>query len=168
MDRRILYGLILIGMLIYGWTLLREGGPLLGKPAPSFSLPNGSGVPVSLGDYQGRVVLLHFWATWCPPCVQEIPKFRTLMDRFSSDDFVVLGIAMEEDWPTIRAFNQKIPIPFEVLLDQKGDVALAYGTNRLPESYLIDRHGRVVKKIVGPQDWSAPQWQDVIKPLLAR
>ncbi len=126
-------------------------------PAPPFSLVDEQGRTRSLADYKGKVVLLNFWATWCPPCRQEVPSMRQLAARLKDRrDFAMVALSVDEGWGPIREFFRGEPTGYDVLWDPEGRVSRAYGTSKYPESYVIDRSGRVIAKFVGPREWDAP------------
>ncbi len=120
---------------------------------PAFNLQDIGGKSVSLTDFRGKVVFINFWATWCPPCIEEMPSMRRLQAKFQGDDrFVMLAISADEDWQPVREFFSKEPAPFRVALDAKGELAKRYGTEKFPETYiLVD--GQLVGYIIGPRDW---------------
>ncbi len=135
---------------------VHEGGEKIriGEPAPSFTLPSKT-APVSLNQFRGKVVLLNFWATWCPPCLQEMPSLEKLNQKMKGKEFELLAVNVDEEgWLAIERFLRKIPVTFTIVIDPRGDVATEYGTQRLPESFLIDKNGVVVQKYLGPRDWT--------------
>ncbi len=121
------------------------------KPvAPDFQLASLTGETVQLSDYEGKVVLIDFWATWCAPCRMEVPHLKELYSRYQEDGFEVVGISLDQAGPdVVRRFVAKHEIPYEVVMGNP-DVARRYGrVTALPTACLIDRDGRVVKKYVG-------------------
>lgn len=134
--------------------------------APGFSLVGDQGAGVSLSDYEGKVVLLNFWATWCPPCVSEMPSLNAAYERFRNDGFVVLGISVDEDADEYRDFLRTSGVTFPTARDPERTVSSRYGTMKYPESYLISREGRVLKKYVGPEDWSNPEIANYLRSVL--
>lgn len=153
---------ILVG---FGWyfSKLRESDELpveVGKPAPDFSLTDAAGRTVHLSDYRGRYVVLNFWATWCPPCVEEAPSLEQLNRRFAataSQRAAVLTVSVDEGWAPIRKFAEEKNITYPVLLDAHQTVPHRYGTFKYPETYIIDPSGVVVNKIIGGYNWVAPE-----------
>ncbi len=132
-------------------------GAKVGDPAPPFTLPvkNGS---VTLEQFRGKAVLINFWATWCPPCIQEMPSLQRLKQTMRGDKFEILAVSIDDEgWAAVDRFMEKQPLSLTVLLDIRGEVASLYGTYQLPESYLIDKNGIMVKKYIGPREWSNPQ-----------
>ena len=151
--------------------------------APDIQALNQQGQMVPLSKYRGRVVLLNFWAAWCPPCVEEMPSMDKLQRIFTKDgksDLVVLAISSDESWKDILEFFKGVGTKIEVLwdpaagaddgkADQKGRVgslSISYGTDKLPESYLIDRNGKIRYYVVNTRDWASPDAQRCIRALL--
>ncbi len=121
--------------------------------AIDFELDTLDGGKLRLSDFRGKTVFLNFWATWCPPCIEEMPSLRRLHRKLSSHpEFVFLAVSTDEDWEPVRRFFEREPAEFPVLLDAKGVLAKRYGTTKFPETYVI-RDGRVLGLIVGPRDW---------------
>ncbi|MBI2980830.1 MAG: TlpA family protein disulfide reductase [Deltaproteobacteria bacterium] len=149
--------LIAIFLAVYLWVLSEgEGGVRSGTGAPDFSLPSRTS-SVSLRDYRGKLLLLNFWATWCPPCIAEMPSLERLKQKTGGQGFDIVAVAVDENWASIRRFLEGSPLTLTLLLDQKGEVAEAYGISHLPVSYLIDREGIVIKKYDGPRTWDSPK-----------
>ncbi|MFO0728413.1 MAG: TlpA disulfide reductase family protein [Myxococcota bacterium] len=118
-----------------------------------FELPKLDGGTVSLASFQDKVVLVNFWATWCPPCVEEMPSLVRMHDRLKGDPrFVMLAVSADESWdPVSRFFAGERP-GFTVLLDKKGEMAKRYGTTMFPETYVV-KNGKVIGFIEGPRRW---------------
>ena len=137
-------------------------------PAPAFSLPRLAGGESALADFSGHYVLLNFWATWCPPCVKEMPSMARLAQRFGPQRFTVLAVSLDTvDSATVAAFVRRLELPFPILLDPTSRVADVYGANALPASFLLDPQGRVIAAAKGERDWFSPQAQDYLERLLA-
>ncbi len=132
--------------------------PPLGKgvPAPNFSLPGLEGNKVSLTDFRGKVVLLNIWATWCAPCVEEMPSMEKLYQELKGEDFELLAISVDESGAeAVKPFMERHKLGFPVLLDTKGEIKNLYQATGVPESFIIDKDGMIVEKIIGPRDWAA-------------
>lgn len=135
-------------------------------PKP-FTMEALGGGEKSLSDYAGKVVFLNYWATWCPPCIEEMPSMRRLAERFASDPrFVMLAVSADDEWAPVREFFTKEPAPFTVLLDPSGKVANQYGTSKFPETYIIV-DGRLVGHIIGPRNWDDWYADAYLRDLLA-
>ena len=126
-------------------------------PAPDFTFPGLDGKKVSLSDYKGKVVLVNIWATWCKPCVDEMPSMEKLYHKFKGKNFEILAVSIDE--PGLKAvapFMKKYNLTFPALIDSEGAVKARYGITGVPESFIIDKQGILIKKIVGPVNWAAP------------
>lgn len=121
---------------------------------------------MKLQSFRGQVVLLNFWASWCPPCVMEMPSLHDLHKRLHDDGFTVLAVSVDDGWGPVRHFFKHEKVSFPVLLDEQGRVALLYGSDRLPESFLIGRNGKVAKIFTGPRDWNDSDIVGRIRSLL--
>jgi peroxiredoxin len=162
--------ILLLAAAIGYFLYLYEGpqGVRIGSVAPDFTLP-GRDAAVSLQSLRGKVVLLNFWATWCPSCVSEMPSLDAFRRRLEGADFQILAVSVDEvGWEAIDRFLTHVPVGMTILLDARGDVSSLYGTFQLPESYLIGRDGRIVKKYVGPRDWMDPSLLSEIQTYVRR
>lgn len=137
-----------------------------GDRAPGFDLVDDDGAGVSLRDYAGKVVLLNFWATWCAPCVREIPSLNRLYGQFEDKGFIVLAVSVDEDEEQYRQFLAERGVSFPTARDPQRAVSSRYGTAKYPESYLIDRAGKVLRKYVGAEDWVRPEIANYIRSML--
>jgi peroxiredoxin len=123
---------------------------------PDFQLPDVNGKMTSLKEQLGHPVLLNFWATWCPPCVDEVPSLEDLARHIQGSGSRMLAVSVDEDWSPIRRFFAKgTPIP--VLLDASKEIPKKFGTEKFPETFLIDAAGRVRYYFVNKRDWSGPE-----------
>ncbi len=139
-----------------------------GDKAPEFRLPDMNGQIVNLSDLRGKVVMIHFWATWCPPCVEEIPMLASLNQQLTGTDFAMLAISVDEGGaPDVGSFLQKTGLSVPVLLDPDRATASRYGTFKFPETYILDRGGIVRYKIIGPGDWRDPSAVKLLKDMIA-
>ena len=140
----------------------------VGLPSPDFTFPGINGKMVSLSDYRGKVVLLNIWATWCPPCVDEMPSMEKLYQKLKEDDFEILAVSIDSlGVKVVAPFMKKYKLTFPALIDSAGTTRIAYRLNGVPESFIIDKDGILVKKIIGPLDWANPEilrfFQDLIQ-----
>ena len=137
-----------------------------GPPAaPSIDLYTPRGDPFTLTSLRGKVVLVNFWATWCEPCVTEMPSLQRVRDQLAPG-FEVLGVNYQEGPARIKAFIDKSGITFPVVRDTDGAVAKAWGARIFPASYLVDRAGHVKHVLIGGADWTGPQLVSTIRALL--
>ena len=137
---------------------------MAGDSAPDFSLTTESGRTISLNNFGGKVLLLNFWASWCPPCVEETPSLNELAREFAPKGLVVLAVSVDEKENAYRAFLQRFRPSFLTVRDLK--VHEDYGTFIYPESYIISSDGRVLRKIPEGADWMNPQMTQYISSLL--
>jgi peroxiredoxin len=122
---------------------------------------------ISLNDLHGKIVFLHFWATWCPTCLIELPGIRTFSKQLDPDTYIFLAVCVDDRDPRdIRAFCSAAGFHMPMYLDPGRKVAMKYGTFRYPETYIIDQQGIVRKKIVGIVDWSSRELLDFLNRLL--
>ena len=139
----------------------RQGeASIAGTRARDFAL-DLSGKPVHLSDFKGKIVVLNFWATWCPPCKEETPSLNRLHKYLESRNGVVLGVAADEDAAVYQKFLLEEAVAFPTYRDPStknntSPIALSYGTSIIPETYVIDRHGKIARKLIGFQEWDSP------------
>lgn len=132
-----------------------------------FSLPSLDGKITKLADFRGNVVLLNFFATWCPPCREEMPTIQALFEAYKNQGLVVLGVAGDVEGKSIvEPFVKEYKMTFPVVLDSDSRVAQQYFVRSIPTIYLFDRHGRIAAHIMGAGDWSSQQAKDAIEQLL--
>lgn len=167
--------------VIFGVTLAMKLRPQMqllevGSRAPEFASTDlRSGKPTTLGDYRGKVVLVNIWATWCPPCKEEMPSMERLYKKMAGTDFRIAAVSVDGDVffqketrvpGEIMAFANDLGLTFDLLHDPTGAIRRAYEIFAVPESFLIDRNGTIVKRIIGATDWDAPVNQALIRSLL--
>ena len=143
----------------------RQGeASLFGRTAQDFPLQ----IPgaTHLADLRGKVVILNFWASWCPPCLEETQSLNQLQTQVAAKGGVVLGVSVDEDGAAYEKFLVDNHVIFPTYRDTTLKIAANYGTSMYPETYLIDREGRLARKIVGPQDWQSPEIMQSIDVLL--
>lgn len=129
----------------------------IGDRAPEFTLPALTSQSVRLRDYRNRVLVLNFWATWCPPCVEETPSLEGFAERVRPAGIDVIGVSVDQDEPILRKFVADHRIAYPILRDPGQVIASSYGTNKFPETYILDRDGRVAEKIIGAINWQDPR-----------
>ena len=137
------------------------------RPAAEFELSALDGSPLRLQDQRGKVVLLNFWATWCPPCVQEMPQLEQLYQALRQQPFVVWAVAMKEGRDKVAPFMDTYQLQFPALLDTDGAVSARYGVRGLPATYLIDCSGNLVGQAFGPRDWTGEAVRTLLTALLS-
>ena len=155
---------LVLALALVGAGCKKKIGPQVGDPAPNFTLPDLAGRAHSLEEYRGRVVVLNYWATWCPPCVDEMPSLEKLHRALSEKGLTVLAVSVDERFEDIGEFVDSFGLTFTILHDEGMKTSRSYQTFKYPETYIIDRDGRVKSKVVGERDWVAPS---VIRDLVA-
>jgi thiol-disulfide isomerase/thioredoxin len=136
-------------------------------PTP-LDLPTLDGKRIALASLTDKIVVVNFWATWCPPCVEEMPSVIRLQERFAKDPrFVLLAVSADESWEPVRKFFGDKPPPYPVLLDARGELARKYGTTMFPETYVV-KGGRIVGFIEGPRRWDEWYAEAYLRELLER
>ncbi|MFA5353317.1 MAG: TlpA disulfide reductase family protein [Thermodesulfovibrionales bacterium] len=137
------------------------------SPAPDFSLSTLDGKKVTLSSMKGKVVLLHFWASWCPPCKKELPSLVSLHREMQEKGLVVLAVSIDRSESALRSYMTENSLPFTVLYDRNKEVAFnGYPVPGLPTTYLIDRNGAISRRIVGKRDWTSSAMKDEVIRLL--
>jgi cytochrome c biogenesis protein CcmG/thiol:disulfide interchange protein DsbE len=124
--------------------------------APDFELPDGEGRNITLSSQRGHPVVLNFWATWCPPCTEEMPSMETLAAGLAGSDIRTLAVSVDDDWKVVKQFFTR-GTRLGVLLDVSKEVPKRYGTDKYPETYFIDAKGRVRHYFINKRDWSRPE-----------
>ncbi len=139
------------------------------QPAPATAFSDESGRPVTLADFRGRVVLLNLWATWCAPCVEEMPALDRLEAALGGPAFTVLAVSEDRQGAAVvRPFYDRERLAhLAIAVDGKGALARDLGVEGLPASFLIDREGRLIGRLAGPADWDSPRWTDLVKRAIA-
>lgn len=137
-----------------------------GEKAPSFQVTTESGQKISNNNFGGKLLVLNFWATWCPPCVEEMPSLNQFAEAMAPSGVVVLGVSIDKNENAYKRFVQQSRLAFQTTRDPQEDISSRYGTFKWPETYVINQDGKVVQKYVGPRDWSDPQIVNSVKALL--
>lgn len=161
-KRNIIFLLLALSILLVGCTKTVESED---KKAPNFSLQDINGKTVRFSDYENKVVILNFFATWCPPCRSEIPDFIELMKEYGDKGFVIIGIAINRgSIDELRDFASEFSINYPVLIDD-GLVSEEYGhVSSIPTTFVIDKERNIVQKIIGAG--SKAEFEKIIRPLL--
>jgi thiol-disulfide isomerase/thioredoxin len=140
--------------------------PKVSKLAPDFLLSGLNGKQRALSDFRGKLVLLHFWATWCVPCRHEMPLLYSLESE-GMDDFSIVCVNVDRgDSNEVKEFMNEVTPHFHTLLDPSGEVRNHYAVRGLPTSYLIGRDGKIMGRVVGERDWSSPAMKELVQQLV--
>ena len=136
----------------------------IGSNAPDFTVQD-SDHTVTLSQFRGQVVVLNFWATWCPPCVEETPSLVRMQARLKDKGVVVLGVSIDDDNAAYHKFLKQYNVNMVTVRDEAKKAATLYGTFGWPESYVIDRNGVIRRKFIGPVDWTSPEVTEYLSRL---
>jgi peroxiredoxin len=136
-----------------------------GDAAPDFTLPALEGPRISLRDYRPSVVVVNFWATWCPPCIEETPSLKRFAEEMQSEGVKVIGVSVDQDEAALRKFVAETQLSFPIARDPDAAVALRYGTFKFPETYIVDSEGKIAKKLIGAINWQDPRIVALVRNL---
>ena len=171
--RRILWAALALGMLSPGLALAQDLfkaldliRPARVQVAKDFTTPSPDGKPVKLGDHPGKVIFLNFWATWCPPCREEMPAMERLYQRYKAQGLVVIAISVDSDIVVVPPFVKQNKLTFLIGHDPKMALAERYGVRALPSSFLVDKKGNLAALAIGPRAWDTKPAYAVIESLL--
>jgi cytochrome c biogenesis protein CcmG/thiol:disulfide interchange protein DsbE len=164
-------------VVLVAWLNRGRLNPVVpGRPAPEFSAVDLQGTPRTLADYQGKVLLVNIWATWCPPCQQEMPSMQRLREAVPDEDFAILAVSVDaplgerdafgREGGNLEVFARTMGLTFRILHDPSGKIQETYQTTGVPESFVVDRDGLIKKKVAGPTEWDAPANVELIRRLL--
>ncbi len=163
--------LAIVGGTAFGFISLQERkgyGLKPGVPVPEFRLRSLAGGEGDLAALRGRVVLVNFWATWCPPCVQEMPSLERLHRTLGPEGLVVLGVSVDEDEKAVRDFVARVAVTFPILRDPGAHTAAAYRTTGYPETFVVGADGSLLRSFIGPAEWDTPEAIGYFRGLLPR
>ena len=168
--------LLVAVIALAGLFLLKQNNSYLkfspletGRPAPNFTLPGLDGKMVSLSNYQGHVVLVNIWATWCPPCVDEMPSMERLYQELKDENFEIVAISIDAmGAEAVAPFMEKNKLNFAALLDPEGTIKSVYQITGVPESFIVNKKGILVEKIIGPRNWADPAAVRYLRDLIRR
>jgi thiol-disulfide isomerase/thioredoxin len=169
-----LLSLLILGLgatLAYGCSKTERAEPVARvveqSPAPDITVHSLENRPRTLSELRGKVVLLNFWATWCPPCRQEIPSMMRLNSAMSGKPFEMIAVSVDEGGKAaVEAFFQSSGLRLPAYIDPDGRASKAYGTTGVPESFIIDKNGVVVKKVIGAMSWDRPDVVSYLESLM--
>jgi cytochrome c biogenesis protein CcmG, thiol:disulfide interchange protein DsbE len=145
---------------------LRERITTVGDSAPDFSIKTDNGQTISASSFGGKLLVLNFWATWCPPCVEETPSLSRFAAQMASSGVVVLAISVDKDEKAYRDFISRFKPAFMTARDPQAKINADYGTFKYPETYVISTSGKVLRKFISDQPWDSERMISDIKSLL--
>ena len=157
---------LLIGLLTLALPGCYTGTrpPRIGSNAPDFTVQD-TDRKITLSELHGKIVVLNFWATWCPPCVEEMPSLLTMQQRLKDKGVTVLAVSVDVDESAYRRFLKDHNVNLLTVRDPDQKSNRLYGTFRYPETYVIDRNGKMRRKFIGPVDWNQPEVVEFLSKL---
>ncbi|HUA83128.1 MAG TPA: TlpA disulfide reductase family protein [Bryobacteraceae bacterium] len=167
-DWLLLGSIVLLGAALV-WVV---GGTLqpkitnAGDTAPNFKVLADDGKTITRSDFGGKLLVLNFWASWCPPCVAETPSLEQFAKEFAPQGVVVVGVSSDTNADRYHQFIKRYGISFETAMDPSADISASYGTFQIPETYIIDRNGKVLEKVISDQNWMDPEFLARIRKML--
>ena len=159
-------GILLAAFVFVIFDTLNEHIVVVGDKAPDFNITSDSGTQITRSKFGGRVLVLNFWATWCPPCIEELPSLDEFQKQLSSKGVVVVGVSVDKNEKLYKDFLKRARVSFQTSRDPDASISAQYGTFKYPETYVINANGEVVAKYIGPKDWMSPDVINDMKKLL--
>ena len=159
-------GVLLCAFVYVIFLSLNEHIVQVGDTAPEFSVTADNGRTISADNFGGKVLVLNFWATWCPPCIDELPSLDQFQQQFAGSGVVVLGVSVDTDEKAYKRFLSRAKVSFLTARDPEHKINAEYGTFKFPESYIINSDGKVVMKIVNETNWTDEKMVSYVKSLL--
>ncbi len=163
-ERYVLFSLVLLAVLLIGCSGKKIEGVKIGEQARDFSLPDQTGKVYSLAGQKGSVVLIRFWADWCPNCKEEMPRIDEVYRNLKDKGFVVLGVNVKQGEEAVAAFIKENRISFPTPMDKDAAVAKTYGVVGLPTTFIVDKDGNIREKVMG--DMTKEDVEKLVTPLL--
>lgn len=154
---RLLIGFLVLALVYVAGTTLEQRIVGVGDTAPRFSITSDNGKSITRSDFGGKLLVLNFWATWCPPCIQELPSLNEFQERMRAKGVVVLGISLDKNEQTYKQFLDRAKVSFVTARDPEANISSSYGTFKYPETYVISPDGKVLEKFIGPENWMNPE-----------
>jgi len=137
-----------------------------GDTAPEFRIVTDSGRTITPSNFGGKLLVLNFWASWCPPCVEETPSLNAFQQQMKSQGVVVLAVSIDANEKLYHRFIDRYKVAFDTTRDPESNISASYGTFQIPESYIIDQSGHVREKIISNMDWMDPEFLARVKSYL--
>jgi peroxiredoxin len=168
LDQILLAGIAVLAIALV-WVVSGVLEPKIvkaGDMAPDFRIVTDSGRTVTRADFGGKLLVLNFWASWCPPCVEETPSLNAFQQQMKPDGVVVLAVSIDANEKLYHEFIQRYKVGFSTARDPEANISASYGTFQIPESYIIDQTGHVREKIISNTNWMDPEFLAHVKSLL--
>jgi peroxiredoxin len=136
------------------------------RPAPDFALHDLDDKLRKLSDFRGHVVAVNFWATWCPPCREELPSMQRTYEAHHDKGFEILGVNVGENWDTVAPFLENFSLTYPIVLDTDSAAMAEWGIMGLPTTFILDRDGRITHRITGGRDWDDPGFRSNLEAII--
>jgi cytochrome c biogenesis protein CcmG, thiol:disulfide interchange protein DsbE len=160
-------GCALLGAILFVVVLRRGPHPLeVGAKMPEFTLPKADSTDVAVRRGNGHVVVVNFWATWCPPCVMEAPSLEKFAQQVQPLGVRVVGVSVDQSLPDLNKFISSYHLTYPILRDPHQLIASRFGTHLFPETYIFDRDGRLADKVISATDWEDPRMIEFVEALV--
>jgi len=159
---------ILCFFLGWGATHAQELKPYAGAATPPLKLKDLQGNTHALTDYRGRVVMVQFWATYCAPCIKEMPSMQRMQAKLAGEPFKILAVNMGESEAEVRAFLRRVNVDFTILMDAEGEALAAWKVFVAPSTFILDPQGRIRYTLQGGAEWDAPEHVEKITALMGK
>jgi peroxiredoxin len=174
MSKQWLLVVAVLAGLVVGGAALVWYGPEVQAVAVGAKAPDYRAVDLATGDsvglrsrYRGHVTLVNIWATWCVPCKQEMPAMQQLYDSLSARGFRIAAVSIDQEGPeVVRQFAEDLKLTFDILQDRSGNIQQSYQTTGVPESFLVDATGVIMKRVIGAHNWSSPVNRALVRRLI--
>jgi peroxiredoxin len=159
-------GVLLCVFVFVIFLALHERIVQVGDSAPEFSITTDTGRTITANNFGGKLLVLNFWATWCPPCIEELPSLDQFQQELANSGVVVLGVSVDKDEKAYKRFLARAKVSFLTTRDPENKINAEYGTFRFPESYIINSDGKVVMKIISATNWTDDKMLSFVKSQL--
>ena len=159
--------ILLMGLGFVFYDTLREKVTQVGDMAPDFEVTTEGGKKLTRADFGGKILMLNFWATWCPPCIEETPRLNMLQEEMAKDGVVILGISVDKNEKPYKKFLERMRVKFATSRDAEARISASYGTFKFPETYIINASGKVLAKYEGEPSstWLDPKVMEQIRSM---
>ncbi|MCW8931547.1 MAG: TlpA family protein disulfide reductase [Gammaproteobacteria bacterium] len=160
--------LLLFSFLVSHAYALPPGMKFIDEPwqAPEINLDDINGDRHTMAKYQGKIVIVNFWGTWCKPCRQEMPSLQRAYTQLINDDISIIAIAMGNSLSEVKEFRNNNPVDFALLADESSKVSEDWSIPALPTTYIVNQKGQVIIRIIGIYEWDSPQFLEEVKSLI--
>lgn len=158
--------LLTVGLVWVVGETIQQRVVSAGDTAPDFSITDLHGRTITRSDFGGKLLVLNFWASWCPPCISELPSLNEFAAEYADKGVVVFGVSIDKNERLYDNFLRQRHVVFDTARDPEANISSSYGTFLIPETYIIDRNGKVLEKVISDQNWMDPQFLARVNAML--